>query len=206
MFAQPHEAPEDDVEHREEPQRLRDRPDVAERGARVLELELGRRDDVDDADIPCASPPRALRFDCPGCSRHERPSLASSAGDHGVGGGPCWPPSIHSSSAPLGCSSVRSRRISARSRATCRSAGEIARGWTGSRLSSPSHHLRSAPRRKAFEREPHQVVVRRGEPARERLRARSRRRRGGGRRRRERGQTASRASTRASRGRGLRRP
>ena len=38
-----HEATENDVQHREQPERLDDRPDVAECGARVFELELGSR-------------------------------------------------------------------------------------------------------------------------------------------------------------------
>ena len=45
------EAAEDGVEHREHRERLRDRPDVAERGLRVLELVLGARDDAEDAQL-----------------------------------------------------------------------------------------------------------------------------------------------------------
>ena len=39
------QAPEDQIEHREERHRFDDRPHVAERGARVLELEVGLCDD-----------------------------------------------------------------------------------------------------------------------------------------------------------------
>ncbi len=66
------DAPEHEVEHREQRERLDQRPDVAERRARVLELEVGRCDDVEDAQTG-AQPGRTF---APGAGRSAIPLAA----------------------------------------------------------------------------------------------------------------------------------